>query len=382
MDRRTYLAALSAGVVGLVGCVSGGDQSGASTATPTATQQRRVTIPGRGDLELPIPSVEILYATSRDSYPAITEPVVDTDWSGVELPGFAGDAATPRLSRSDRVIGVERNGAARAYPLRLLAAHEIINEEFHGPLLVTYCPLCGSGVVAQRVVDGEPTLFGVSGRLWQSDLVLYDRPTDSLWSQILATAIRGPKTGTTLELVPSTLTTWGEWQDTHPGTTVVRPPPESSTIDDSGPQYYGANRYGSYRDSDTIGVGNNEFDDDRLDAKVQVIGVVDGSTARAYPRPAVRESGVVNDTVGDRPVVVTALDLTLVAYERTVGGAVLTFVRDDKQHLSAGGSRWQILTGRAIDGPYEGQTLSSASRRSQLYWFAWLDFYPETELYG
>lgn len=379
MNRRTYLRALGLGLAALAGCADSSEQGEEPTPTPPGISAQ---IPGRSDLDLPIPSSEIIYATVKDAYPAIVDPAVGRDWGGVELPGYAGDAATPRLRASDRVIGVERDGQARAYPLRLLSAHEIVNDDVGGPLLVTYCPLCGSGVVARRVVDGEPALFGVSGRLWQSDLVFYDQPTGSLWSQILATAIRGPQTGTSLDLLPSTLTTWGQWQSAHPETTVVRPPPESRTIDGSGPGYYGRNRYEAYADSDSIGVGQNPSVDDRLDPKVQVLGVVDAETAKAFPLPAVREAGVINDTVGTRPVVVAATDSTLVAYERTVDGTTLQFTRADERQLAAGGSRWEILTGRAVDGPYEGARLTSASRRSQLFWFAWAEFYPETEIYG
>ncbi|PSP41684.1 hypothetical protein BRC63_03600, partial [Halobacteriales archaeon QH_10_70_21] len=90
----------------------------------------------------------------------------------------------------------------------MLNWHEIVNDAFAGPLAVTYCPLCGSGIVVERVVAGTPTLFGVSGRLRRDDLVMYDRATDSLRSRILATAIRGPRTGDRLTIVPSTLTTW------------------------------------------------------------------------------------------------------------------------------------------------------------------------------
>jgi hypothetical protein len=128
------------------------------------------------------------------------------------------------------VLGVEHDDRARAHPLRVLNHHEVVNDEFAGPLAVTYCVLCGSGVVFERRVTGEPTTFGVSGRLWRSDLVMYDGLTDSLWSQLAATAIRGPRTGDRLTLVPSSLTTWGKWRSAHPETRVLLPPPHSGTV--------------------------------------------------------------------------------------------------------------------------------------------------------
>jgi hypothetical protein len=146
--------------------------------------------------------------------------------------------------------------------------HEVVNDTLGGPLLTTYCPICRSGLVARRTIDGEAagvggsesattgaskdgvvtpfggsgseatgastgenvSPFGVSGLLYRGNLVLYDRATGSLRSQILATAIRGPRTGETLDVLPSTLTTWGTWCERFPGGEVLLPPPISDTV--------------------------------------------------------------------------------------------------------------------------------------------------------
>lgn len=140
--------------------------------------------------------------------------------------------------------------------------------------------------------------------------------------------------------------------------------------------------YGGYATTDQVGVGST-FDDDRLHPKTLVIGVTAGESAKAYPLPRIGAAGVVNDTVGDRPVVVAgAPGDTLVAYDRTVDGEVLTFEAADDERLRAGGSRWRRSTGRAVDGPHEGSELTAANRLPALFWFAWLDFHPETTLYG
>ena len=114
-----------------------------------------------------------------------------------------------------------------------------------------------------------------------------------------------------------------------------------------------------------------------------MIGVAAAGAARAYPLERVLEAGVVNDTVGDRPVVVTttAAD-SLVAYVRRVDGDVVAFESDDTDHLAGGGSRWRRATGEAVDGPHEGTTLARANGRSVMFWFAWLDFHEETTVYG
>lgn len=343
--------------------------------------------PVTGDVELPVPESQLQRGAPKDGIPAITEPTFGDDWSGIEIiipdSNLGSYETAPRLSPEDRVISVERGGQARAYPLRALAWHEVVNESFGGPLLVTYCPLCGSGLVAERRVDGEVTTFGVSGFLWQSDLVMYDEATESLWSQLMATAIRGPKTGSTLDLVPSTFTTWKGFQERHPNGQVLLPSPESKTIRGEVIVNYTRDPYRGYDESERIGIGANEFDDDRLHPKAQVLGVSADGEARAYPLSVVSDQGVVNDRVGNLPVVVAvAPDGTLVAYDRRIGATTLEFVSGNNGRLRAGGSRWVIATGEAVDGPYGGQTLDPATDTSPMFWFAWAEFNPDTDVYG
>lgn len=404
-SRRRFLVAGALGAVGaLAGCTGyrGNDTGEASTSTGTVGSSP--TGAGTGDLELPVSRSELVRGAPKDAIPAITEPTFGPDWSGVEVetrsPFGETYTATPRLDPNDRVIGVARGGEARAYPLKVLNWHEVVNDVFGprtpdsgteddgagtapGPLLVTYCPLCGSGMTAVRTVNGQETTFGVSGFLFRNDLVMYDRLTDSLWSQIMATAINGPETGQSLTLVPSTLTTWGAWQAEHDGAVVLRPPPESNTV--RGPtatRDYTIDPYAGYDSSRRIGLGGS-FEDDRLHPKAVVLGVKHGGVARAYPLERVTESGPVNDTVGGLPVVVAVgPGEALVAYERTVDGTRLTFEREDRRHLSADGSRWRIATGTAVDGPHRGTTLERASDLAPMFFFAWLDFNPDTGVYG
>ena len=367
MHRRGYLAGIgAAATLGLAGCLGGSaDGDGESFSTYAGSPQEV------GGVELPVPESALRRGAQKDAIPAITEPEFAADWSGVDA----------TLDDEEQVIGVERAGESRAYPLAVLNWHEVVNDEFDGPLLVTYCPLCGSGVTAERTVDGEPTVFGVSGYLWKSDLVMYDRATESLWSQIFATAIRGEKTGTELELTPSTFASWGEWQDSHPETSVLLPPPESGTITGRTSRNYEQDPYAGYESSRRIGIGG-EASDDRLHPKTIVLGVTGDGAAKAYPLDAVSAAGVVNDTIGGRPIVVTvAPDDTLVAYERRVRGQTLRFDTGADGDLRAGGSRWQPLTGVATGGPFEGAQLRRANDRSPMFWFAWAEFNPASAIY-
>ncbi|MFC7133151.1 MULTISPECIES: DUF3179 domain-containing protein [Salinibaculum] len=381
MNRRRFLGIVGTGfTVGAAGCLSDGGSPGTTPAGPTGTDPApTVTVEGDStrvgslaDPDLPLSDSDLRRGAAKDAIPAITDPVFGPDWS----------EESADLADDERVIGVTAGDAARAYPLAVLNWHEVVNDNFGGPLLVTFCPLCGSGVTAERRVDGQETVFGVSGLLWMSDLVMYDALTESLWSQVLGKAVKGPKTGTALALRPSTITTWGEWRGEHPETEVLLPPPKSATVKGEVSRDYDRDPYVGYDSSRRIGIGGDTADG-RLHPKASVIGVATDEAARAYPLETVQDrGGVVNDTVGDLPVVVAATaDGSLVAYERTVDGTTLTFARDGDV-LTAGGSRWRIVSGRAQDGPHEGTTLTRANDRSPMFWFAWADFYPGTEIFG
>lgn len=342
--------------------------------------------------ELPVSKDALVGIASAGSIPAITEPAFGDDWQQHDLRPLDPDT---------RVIGVERAGEARAYPLLVLNHHEVVNDQFDGPLLVTYCPLCGSGIAAVREVRGQSTVFDASGFLWNSGLVMTDELTESYWSQIAATAIRGPAVGRRLSLVPATITSWAAWREAHSDTTVLLPPPASETSNWRELQRdYTRNPYRGYAANREIGVGRNTLpeSDVPLHPKTQVIGITHAGAAKAYPLNLARTEGVINDTVGSLPVVVSvaADDTTLVAYDRRTEAAldsqptnptvdqstVLEFERASATRLRAGGSRWTISTGHAVDGPYAGTQLEPATERAQLFWFAWLDFHPETTVYG
>lgn len=251
MKRRSLLAALAVGASGFAGCAElRGAVEGTATSTPTPAPGERTLA------ELGFPG-SICEADPVDlGIYAVDEPVVAADWSGVD----AGEYGP--LADDEVVVGVERGDRARAYPLPVLRRHEVVNDRLGGPILVTYCPLCNSAMVAERRVDGAETTFGVSGQLWQppeirtrvaeqddrtfgvdvergeevevtntGNLVLYDDATGSYWSQLLATAICGPRRGEELTIVPASVTTWGDWRGERAGAEVLLPPPHSGVMD-------------------------------------------------------------------------------------------------------------------------------------------------------
>lgn len=401
MKRRRLLALAGLGAsASLAGCTVG--YVGTEDPEPAVGSS----------LSFPVPESELRRASPRDGIPAITGPAFAPDWSDVAIDFGSETTYRPRLADDDPVVGVvradvagddaDRSGpVARAYPLKVLNWHEVVNDSFGGPLLVTYCPICRSGLVARRTVGGTGTQsggsrgeatgapggvvtdFGVSGLLFRENLVLYDDTTGSLWSQILATAIRGPNTGETLEVLPSTLTTWGEWKGRFPDGELLLPPPLSDTVVGRVRFDYDFDLVGQSRENaayleERLG---DDFGDSRLPKRALVLGVADDGEARAYPLLEMGDAPV-NERVGDLPVVVTARRGSAAAFDRRVGGRPLTFERAEPGFLRAGGSRWRVETGRAVDGPLEGTRLDQVNAHPPLFWFAWLDFHPTTTVWG
>jgi hypothetical protein len=416
MHRRRYLAVLGAGVVGGVAGASRvltGDDSDATESRPEAdataarpgSDRTATATPSDGppsqsgegppgstsdgpqvptDVDLPVPESELNRAAPRDAIPAIVDPVFGSSWAHTDHEIATETYTDPSLSPDDRVIGLSREGITRAYPLKLLRRHEVVNDTLDTPLLVSYCPICDSGLVAHRRVEGDARTFGVSGFLFHANLVLYDQETESLWSQLLSQAIRGPETGTKLPLTVSTITTWGAWQAEHPDTTVLLPPPASNTVVGPVSLNYDLN---PYEDHQTIAerypeygpLGDLEWSDTRLQRRTTVLGVAHDGVAVAYPKRDVRSDGPINDTVGGRPVVVASTpEGSLVAYDRRVAGETLSFDDGGQGTLVGGGSRWRPIDGAAVDGPHEGEQLPAVADAVQVFWAAWLKFHPET----
>lgn len=165
----------------------------------------------------------------------------------IDHPRFVSAAAATFMDDDDLVLAIEHLGVLRAYPTFILNHHEIVNDVIAGtPVAVTWCPLCGSGLGFERVIDGEPVEFGVSGVLNESDLVMYDRRTQSLWQQISARAFIGPCRGRSLKPFPLAMTTWGEWKAAHPTTEVL------STETGIAADYSEKSPYASYENSDRV----------------------------------------------------------------------------------------------------------------------------------
>ena len=366
-----------------------------ATPTPTATPNpsaeaakdaQRESIARRLQQDFPsldtakttVDLIEIIGLLPPDAIPSIDEPNFDTV-----------EAASGWLEAREPVIAFELNGDARAYPLRILTWHEIVNDVVGGePVIVTYCPLCNSAIAFSRTVDGEVREFGVSGKLRNSDLIMYDRTNESLWQQFTGEAIVGADAGAQLDFLPAQIVSFEEFGAAFPGGMVLNE--ETGHFRD-----YGQNPYVFYDTSEQMIVPVSGFDT-RLDAKERVLTIeVNGVTA-AFPFQALTTLGVIEAEVGGAPVVafwqpgaVSALDQAFIIGSRNVGSAgafvpildgdPLTFEYRDGAIVDVGtGSTWNVF-GQAVDGPLAGTQLEQIVSGSHL-WFAWAVFRPDTRV--
>lgn len=309
----------------------------------------------------------------------------------VENPTFVDDHSPP----DDDVVGIQLGGEARAYPIRYLNYHEIANDSLGGvPIAVTWCPLCGSAVVydrrppAERLPEGadDPgTLeFGVSGKLADDDLVMYDRETGSEWKQSLGEAIAGQLEGASLRVLPATTTTWGQFRESHDDAVIMAEPggkSEAASESDSPAEIeYQDDPYREYVEGDGFGLGahrgegaGREWEREDIAAKEPVLGLVLGGEALGVPRTRIEDAGgVVTATVGGESVVVFATADGLHAYRDP--GYDWTSTRGG---VRADGVMWDPTTGAPLDNP---ATHVAANRESlerlpaqRLFAFAWYD---------
>ncbi len=295
-----------------------------SAARPVAT---RPTIESSFNFDnLVIPRADILHGgPPKDGIPALTNPAV--------VPIADADFLQP----DDRVIGLTINDQSRAYPITILVQHEAVNDELGDtPILVVYCPLCDSVSVVDRQLDGETHEFGVSGLLYNSNVLLYDRGDDSLWSQLGFSAISGPNAGRSLPHLSWELTTFADWSDRHPESTVL-------SFDTGHQRNYRIKLYGDYFETDRLffPVANS---DTRLNRKDQIIAVKLGGAVKAYPISEIQRApdGIVRDTIEGQTIVLEANAQT---------GAV-----------------------RVVEAP-------ATASIAHTFWFAWVAFEPDTQIY-
>ncbi len=253
----------------------------------------------------------------------------------IDFPKFTPASEVDFLQENDRIIGVVVGREARAYPIKILDFHEIVNDEIAGEsFTVTWCPLCGSGIVFRHF--GLKKSFGVSGLLYNSDVLLYDRETNSLWSQIMGMSVAGKSSGTPLSIYPSTMTTWSQWKRIHPTTLVLNQ--QTGLKRD-----YEKPAYQSYLQTDQLMFPVRKSNH-QLPNKERVLGVKVGNQYKAYPFSVLtKRKSPIRDVFN--------------------GQEIFIYFDADKQ--------------TAVVGTIDGEPIEYFT----LFWFAWYAFHPETVVY-
>ncbi|MCY7340636.1 MAG: DUF3179 domain-containing protein [Pseudonocardia sp.] len=347
------------------------------------------------------PREDVASALDRIDDPALPAPLVDPARvvSGgpppdgippIDAPRFERASAVDWLTDDEPVLAPAVGETGRAYPVRILIWHEIVNDTIDGrPVAITYCPLCNSALGFDRHLGDRVLTFGTSGSLYLSDLVMYDRQTESLFSQLEGRAIAGALAGAVLDRVPVQTVTWAQWRAANPDGWVLS---RDTGVD----RDYGRNPYTGYDDPDSAPFLFDGDLDPRLPPKERVLAMGGDADPVAVPLAALTAAGVAEIEVAGRPVVVwavdglrSALDTGQIAEGRQVGatgafdpvldGRPLSFTRDGDTFVDTPtGSTWNVL-GEAVDGPLAGARLQPADH-VDTFWFAWAAFHPDTRL--
>jgi len=336
------------------------------TISSVDTEQTRTESSENSESKNIVPLDEIVSGgPPRDGIPSIDKPKF-----------VSVEEADKILQDADQVVGLNINGDIRAYPLQILVWHEIVNDNVGGtPVAVTYCPLCFTNQVFNRTVDGQTVEFGTSGKLYNSNLVMYDRTSNSLWSQALGQAIAGKQSGIKLDRIPFDVAFWKEWKQLYPDTKVL-------SRDTGSTRPYGADPYGNYYTSNDLffPVSNH---DDRLGLKEIIVGLENGGQYKAYKLQQIEDTNVVNDEVNGKSVALFSLHPFMVrVFDSTLDGQKLEFQYNknsskitDKQT----GSEWNF-DGIGTAGPMKGKHLLRLPY-DEGFWFEWVAFHPKTALY-
>ena len=321
----------------------------------------------------------------RDGIPSIDNPT----FVSVEV-------ASTWLAPNEPVIFTQIEDDTRAYPLQILIWHEIVNDRVGGiPVLVTFCPLCNASILYNRRLEGKEFEFGTSGLLRNSDLVMYDRSTESLWQQLTGEAIVGDLAGKRLDIIPSSIASFGDFSNQYPKGEVL-------SRETGYQRRYGENPYTGYESIDQNPFLFKGELDHRLKPMERVVAVslitAEGKSIDvAYPFRLLSQKGVINDSVEGIDLVVfytpgtsSALSSSSISEGTDVGasgvyspqqkGEKLIFVKkgDNIQDIQSG-SRWNIF-GLAIEGSLEGVKLTPIPH-GDFFWFAWAAFKPDTIIY-
>lgn len=285
----------------------------------------------------------------------------------IDDPKFISPNEADWLTDDELVLGLNYKGQARAYPFQVMVWHEIVNDRFGDErVAVTYCPLCLTGIAFKPIVNGQEVEFGTSGKLHNSNLVMYDRLTESYWSQVTGQAIVGEAVPQKLERIAVEVLSWKNWKQQHPDTKVL-------SRDTGFLREYGSDPYGDYYTTPgTIFPLTHE--DTRLPDKERVYGLDVSGAFKAYPDAQVAKAGAVNDVLGGVPIAVFANPTS--GSVKAFRSGNRTFQRQGDVFVDQDGGVWS----------FQGQTESGEKLEEVVgviaFWFSWAATHPDTDVYA
>ena len=294
----------------------------------------------------------------------------------VDAPKFSDVDDVDFLDDNDLVIGIAHNGEVKAYPHPILDWHEIVNDEMDDIAFgLTYCPLTGTGIAWDRVLNGSKTTFGVSGKLYNTNLIPYDRATDSYWSQMRMDCVNGELAGQEIATFPIFETSWATWKKAYPDSKVL-------TTDTGFSRNYDEYPYGDYRTNDTRLIFPVSFVDDRLPAKERVLGLVSGVTKRAYSIELFEENRIIQDQIDgvDILVIGSNSDNYVVAFENQ-NLSNISHSSDQLPVIAEDDLGNKItLSGEIVEGPLAGSRLKPVDSFMGFF-FSFGAFYEGIEIF-
>ncbi|MBI2140837.1 DUF3179 domain-containing protein [Candidatus Woesearchaeota archaeon] len=313
-----------------------------------------------------IPLDEIVEVLPQDRIPAIDSPKFIT-----------APEAENWLNNDEIVLGLYLDGEARAYPEQIMTWHEIVNDEVRGkPLAITFCPLCDTGIAFERRINGETVTFGTSGKLYNNNLLMYDRKTKTLWNQLTGKGAVGELAGQKLAVVPIETTTWARWKKLYPETKVL-------SRDTGHARPYGTDPYGGYKDSEGT-LFPVAVKDERLFAKARIQGIELNGKYKAYNEESILTVGLLNDNFEGRELLVIADPETAAVklFDRSIGTKVMRFNLSSGKLLDQTGGEWQVSGSslKAVSGELKNAEIQQLPSIGA-FWFSWAAQHPETELW-
>ena len=333
----------------------------------TPVEDDNTTVPDNNLNEWLIPLSQVRDGgPGRDGIPSINDPKF-----------ISIDEAPSLLSEEVRIVGVKVGNEVRAYPHYILDWHEIVNDDIKNlSIAITYCPLTGSGIGWNRRVNGKNTSFGVSGLLYNNNLIPFDRFTNSNWSQLALECVNGKLIGQKPEIIKVIETNWFIWKAMYPNTKVL-------STDTGFSRTYGVYPYGSYITNDDLLIFPLNRDDRRLPRKERVHAVIDGDDSKVYRFNAFRGGKVIKDRFKEKEILLVGAKETIVSFELDNETSTMEFeyvFNDSEAYFKdSEGSEYNVF-GEVISGPGLGQKLQPTNS-FLAYWFSIGAFYPTPEIY-